>query len=53
MKQNETKFVKDYHYYYRIAIRFHGRYLNLTVAYIATNALSFMNMRILTYSKKI
>ncbi len=50
---NEPKFVKEYFDYYRTPRGFHPRSLNSTGAWTATNALSFMNMPLLTYIKEI
>ena len=52
-KGDEPPFVKEYHDYYRTLRDFHERSLNSTGAWNATNALSFMNMPILTYIKEI
>lgn len=53
LKGDEPQFVKEYHDYYRTSRGFHERSLNSTSAWNATNALSFMNMPILTYLKEI
>ncbi|KUY30382.1 alpha/beta hydrolase [Elizabethkingia ursingii] len=53
LKGNEPQFVKEYHDYYRTPRGYHERSLNSTGAWNATNALSFMNMPILTYIKEI
>lgn len=53
LKGDEPQFVKEYHNYYRTPRGFHERSLNSTGAWNATNALSFMNMPILTYIKEI
>jgi len=53
LKGDEPQFVKEYHDYYRTPRGFHERSLNSTGAWTATNALSFMNMPILTYIKEI
>jgi fermentation-respiration switch protein FrsA (DUF1100 family) len=53
LKGVEPQFVKEYHDYYRTPRGFHERSLNSTGAWNATNALSFMNMPILTYIKEI
>ena len=53
LKGDEPPFVKEYHDYYRTLRDFHERSLNSTGAWNATNALSFMNMPILTYIKEI
>ncbi|GAO45436.1 alpha/beta hydrolase [Flavihumibacter petaseus] len=50
---NEPQFVKDYFDYYRTQRGFHPRSLNSNGAWTATNALSFMNMPLLTYIKEI
>lgn len=53
LKGDEPQFVKEYHDYYRTQRGFHERSLNSTGAWNATNALSFMNMPLLTYIKEI
>jgi fermentation-respiration switch protein FrsA (DUF1100 family) len=53
LKGDEPQFVKEYHDYYRTPRGFHERSLNSAGAWNATNALSFMNMPILTYIKEI
>ncbi|MDR6920206.1 alpha/beta hydrolase [Chryseobacterium sp. 2987] len=53
LKGDEPQFVKDYYDYYRTPRGYHERSLNSTGAWNATNALSFMNMPILTYIKEI
>jgi len=53
LKGGEPQFVKEYHDYYRTSRGFHERSLNSTGAWNATNAVSFMNMPILTYLKEI
>lgn len=50
---NEPQFVVDYFNYYRTSRGFHPRSLNSNGAWNATNALSFMNMPLLTYIKEI
>jgi fermentation-respiration switch protein FrsA (DUF1100 family) len=50
---NEPQFVKEYFDYYRTPRGFHPRSLNSTSGWTATNALSFMNMPLLTYIKEI
>ena len=50
---NEPQFVKEYFDYYRTPRGFHSRSLNSNGAWTATNALSFMNMPLLTYIKEI
>lgn len=53
LEGDEPQFVKDYFDYYRTPRGFHERSLNSVGAWTATNALSFMNMPILTYLKEI
>lgn len=53
LEGSEPQFVKDYFDYYRTPRGFHGRSLNSTGSWNATNALSFMNMPLLTYIKEI
>ncbi|RAJ77310.1 hypothetical protein CLV59_10777 [Chitinophaga dinghuensis] len=50
---NEPQFVVDYFNYYRTPRGFHPNSLNSNGAWMATNALSFMNMPLLTYIKEI
>lgn len=50
---NEPQFVKDYFDYYKTARGFHPRSINSNGSWTTTNALSFMNMPILTYIKEI
>lgn len=50
---NEPPFVVDYFNYYRTPRGFHPRSPNSNGAWTATNALSFMNMPLLTYLKEI
>lgn len=50
---NEPQFVVDYFNYYRTPRGFHPRSLNSNGAWTATNALSFMNMPLLTYIQEI
>jgi Hydrolases of the alpha/beta superfamily len=50
---NEPQFVVDYFNYYRTPRGFHSRSANSNGAWTATNALSFMNMPLLTYIKEI
>lgn len=50
---DEPQFVVDYFNYYRTARGFHPRSLNSNGAWAATNALSFMNMPLLTYIDEI
>lgn len=47
------QFVKEYADYYKTERGYHERSLNSTGAWNATNALSFMNMPLLTYIKEI
>jgi uncharacterized protein len=53
LKGDEAQFVVDYFNYYRTPRGFHPRSLNSNGAWTATNALSFMNMPLLTYIKEI
>jgi fermentation-respiration switch protein FrsA (DUF1100 family) len=53
LQGNEPEFVVDYFNYYRTSRGFHGRSPNSNGAWTATNALSFMNMPLLTYIKEI
>lgn len=53
LEGNEPQFVVDYFNYYRTPRGFHPRSLNSNGAWTATNALSFMNMPLLTYIKEI
>ncbi|MDV4043724.1 hypothetical protein CMT37_12955 [Elizabethkingia anophelis] len=53
LKGDEPQFIKDYYDYYRAPRGYHKRSLNSTGAWNATNALSFMNMPLLTYIKEI
>src|SRR5687767_7431738 len=50
---NEPQFVIDYFKYYKTPRGFHPRSVNSNAAWTATNALSFMNMPLLTYIKEI
>ena len=50
---NEPQFVVDYFNYYRTTRGFHPNSANSNGAWTATNALSFMNMPLLTYIKEI
>jgi fermentation-respiration switch protein FrsA (DUF1100 family) len=50
---NEPQFVKDYFDYYKTPRGYHERSLNSTNGWTTTNALSFMNMPLLTYLKEI
>jgi hypothetical protein len=53
LKDNVPQFVKEYFDYYRTPRGFHERSINSAGSWTATNALSFMNMPILTYIKEI
>lgn len=53
LKGNEPQFVVDYFNYYKTPRGFHPRSINSNAAWTATNALSFMNMPLLTYIKEI
>ena len=53
LEGNEPQFVKEYFDYYRTPRGFHRRSPNSNGAWTATNALSFMNMPLLTYIKEI
>jgi len=53
LEGNEAQFVVDYFNYYRTPRGFHPRSLNSNGAWTATNALSFMNMPLLTYIQEI
>lgn len=53
LQGNEPQFVKEYFDYYRTPRGFHERSLNSNGAWLTTNALSFMNMPILSYVKEI
>ena len=53
LEGNEPKFVVDYYNYYRTPRGFHKNSPNSNGAWTATNALSFMNMPLLTYIKEI
>ncbi|WP_336702940.1 alpha/beta hydrolase [Chryseobacterium indologenes] len=53
LKGDEPQFVKEYFDYYRTPRGFHKRSLNSIGSWNATNALSFMNMPLLTYIKEI
>ncbi|TDB62717.1 alpha/beta hydrolase [Arundinibacter roseus] len=50
---NEPQFVVDYFNYYKTPRGFHRRSINSNGAWTATNALSFMNMPLLTYLHEI
>ncbi len=53
LQGNEPQFVVDYFNYYRTPRGFHKNSINSNGAWTATNALSFMNMPLLTYIKEI
>jgi fermentation-respiration switch protein FrsA (DUF1100 family) len=53
LKGDEPKFVVEYFDYYRTPRGFHERSVNSTGSWTATNALSFMNMPLMTYIKEI
>lgn len=53
LQGNEPQFVKEYFDYYRTSRGFHERSINSTSSWTATNALSFMNMPILSYINEI
>lgn len=53
LKGDEPQFVVDYFNYYRTPRGFHKNSPNSNGAWNATNALSFMNMPLLTYIKEI
>ena len=53
LKGNEPQFVVDYFNYYRTTRGFHPNSINSNGSWTATNALSFMNMPLLTYVKEI
>jgi fermentation-respiration switch protein FrsA (DUF1100 family) len=53
IKGDEPQFVKDYFDYYKTPRGFHARSINSNGSWTLTNALSFMNMPILTYIKEI
>ncbi|MNJ86405.1 Alpha/beta hydrolase family protein [compost metagenome] len=50
---DEPQFVKDYFDYYKTSRGYHERSLNSTTGWTTTNALSFMNMPLLTYLGEI
>lgn len=50
---NEPQFLKDYFDYYKTPRGYHERSLNSNHGWTMTNAISFMNMPILTYIKEI
>ncbi len=49
----EPQFLVDYHDYYKTPRGFHPRSINSNASWTVTNALSFMNMPLLTYIKEI
>ncbi|MHC2991917.1 membrane protein [Pontibacter sp. HJ8] len=53
LQGNEPQFVVDYFNYYRTPRGFHKNSPNSNGAWTATNALSFMNMPLLSYIKEI
>ncbi|ANE50095.1 alpha/beta hydrolase [Flavisolibacter tropicus] len=53
LEGNEPQFVVDYFNYYRTPRGFHPNSPNSNGSWTATNALSFMNMPLLTYIKEI
>jgi uncharacterized protein len=53
LQGNEPQFIKEYFAYYRTPRGFHERSVNSNGAWLVTNAISFMNMPILTYVKEI
>lgn len=53
LKGDEPQFIKEYFDYYRMPRGFHPNSVNSNGAWLITNALSFMNMPILTYVKEI
>lgn len=53
LQGNEPRFVQDYFAYYKTERGFHPRSINSNGSWTATNALSFMNMPILSYVKEI
>lgn len=53
LQGNEPQFVVDYFNYYKTQRGFHPRSINSNGAWTATNALSFMNMPLLTYIREI
>ncbi|MGN6437220.1 MAG: alpha/beta hydrolase [Agriterribacter sp.] len=50
---DEPQFVKEYFAYYKTKRGFHPRSINSNGSWTATNALSFMNMPILSYVKEV
>jgi fermentation-respiration switch protein FrsA (DUF1100 family) len=53
LQGNEPQFVVDYFNYYKTPRGFHANSINSNGAWTATNALSFMNMPLLTNIKEI
>lgn len=53
LQGNEPQFVVDYFNYYKTPRGFHPNSINSNGAWTATNALSFMNMPLLTYMQEI
>jgi len=53
LKGDEPQFVKDYFDYYKTPRGYHKNSLNSNKGWTITNALSFMNMPLLTYIKEI
>lgn len=53
LKGGEAQFLVDYHDYYRTSRGFHPRSINSNESWTLTNALSFMNMPLLTYIDEI
>lgn len=53
LKGGEAQFLVDYHDYYKTPRGFHPRSINSNASWTVTNALSFMNMPLLTYIKEI
>ena len=53
LKGGEAQFLIDYHDYYKTRRGFHPRSINSNASWTVTNALSFMNMPLLTYIKEI
>lgn len=53
LKGDEPQFVKDYFDYYKTKRGFHPRSINSNGAWLATSALSFMNMPLLAYAGEI
>lgn len=53
LKGDEPQFIKDYFDYYKTSRGYHKHSLNSTTGWTTTNALSFMNMPLITYIKEI